>query len=78
MAQSVGSFDHFLERDSNCMRLGKTGRHESKAEEQIDKLIDGHDNTVNAHLKEEYRVLKTFKFTSERKCSSIVVRAPDG
>ena len=78
MAQSVGSFDYFLERDSNYMRLGKTGRHESKAEEQIDKLIDGNDHTEDVHLKEEYRVLKTFKFTSERKCSSIVVRAPDG
>ena len=26
----------------------------------------------------EYKILKMFKFTSDRKCSSIVVRAPDG
>lgn len=28
--------------------------------------------------KETFKVLKVFKFTSERKCSSVVVRAPDG
>ena len=36
------------------------------------------DNTVTTQLLEQYKVLKTFKFTSERKCSSVVVRAPDG
>ena len=27
---------------------------------------------------ENYKILKSFKFTSDRKCSSVVVRAPDG
>ena len=27
---------------------------------------------------EEFKILKVFKFTSDRKCASVVVRAPDG
>ena len=68
MAQSVGRFNCFAERDSNNVRLGK-----------IDEILKAKRENRNDECEmEEYRVLKTFKFTSDRKCSSIVVRAPDG
>lgn len=47
----------------------------------FDKFVERTSNSIKIEKKgecQEYRVLKTFKFTSDRKCSSIVVRAPDG
>ena len=67
MAQSVGRFNCFAERDSNNVRLGK-----------IDEILKAKQDRNDECEMDEYRVLKTFKFTSDRKCSSIVVRAPDG
>lgn len=56
-------FNYFVERDSKSIRLGKR-QSEPEDDEQPDM--------------DEYKILKTFKFTSDRKCSSTVVRAPDG
>ena len=62
MAQAVGSFNYFVDRDSNTIRLGKPV---AEGEESFNE-------------REEYKILKNFKFTSDRKCASTVVRAPDG
>ena len=84
MAQSVGTFDYFMERDSSSMRLGKFQTSSEGEEIKINKLIDGRDVDHQGHVGKnlarltDYKVLKTFKFTSDRKCSSVVVRAPDG
>lgn len=79
MAQAVGTFDYFMERDISNLRLGKYAG--SAGQVKLNNLIDGQDNSP-AHSSvprlQEYKILKSFKFTSERKCSSIVVRAPDG
>ena len=69
MAQNVGKFNCFSERDSNNIR---------KAQIQDIAKVKSGQSDKNEIEKEEYRVLKTFKFTSDRKCSSVVVRAPDG
>ena len=63
MAKQTGMFNYFVERDSKSIRLGKR-QSEPEDDEQPDM--------------DEYKILKTFKFTSDRKCSSTVVRAPDG
>mmetsp|Transcript_27965 Transcript_27965/g.34743 ORF Transcript_27965/g.34743 Transcript_27965/m.34743 type:complete len:83 (-) Transcript_27965:112-360(-) len=34
--------------------------------------------TRNRGTKCEYRVLRQYKFTSERRCSSILIRSPEG
>ena len=42
----------------------------SRDSESVTICLDGQDF--------EYKILKTFKFDSERKCMSVIARGPDG
>ena len=65
MAQKVNLFNHFIDRDGNKRLLGK------RDTESTEKggYCEGYD---------EYKVLRYFPFTHDRKCMSVVVRDFNG
>lgn len=79
----------FLDNNKNKERLNYQGQsldelcllNMAQDSNIFDKFVERTNNSIKIERGgqvQEYRILKTFKFTSDRKCSSAVIRNPDG
>ena len=67
--------------DEHCLldMAQKTGLFNYYVKKTTTSVVLGKQNEDGENSEmEEFKILKVFKFTSDRKCASVVVRAPDG